>query len=342
MIDLDQLKRFSPLDALTGNGLRQVSEAMTVRKLEPGARLFNKGDRDKLVYFLLDGTVTLRSEPTSLPVFIKADTDAALVPLSRLKPRRYTAVAATVANVAIIDEDALDNLLTADQTTAYEVSEIPGEDPEWMFRLVCSPAFAKVPSDKFATLFSHLQAIDTRDGEIIIRQGEMGDFYYIIRRGQAQVLRSLDGDKPIKVAELGVGDAFGEEALLSGEVRNATVVMVGDGQLMRLSQTDFNTLLRPALTHRIDASTAASMIGNGARFLDVRGPSEFRQYSLPKSVNMPLCFLRELSGQLDQKRPYITICETGRRATAAAFLLNQRGFNVHVLDGGLNAIKPGT
>jgi CRP-like cAMP-binding protein len=342
MDDLEQLKRFSPLDALTDNGLRQAAGAMTLRKLEAGARLFNKGDRDNFVYFLLDGTVSLRSDPTSQPVSIRADTDAARVPLSRLKPRRYTATSATAAIVAVIDEDLLDNLLTADQTAAYEVTEIAGEDPEWMFRLVCSPAFARVPTDNLATLFSRLQPMEARDGEVIIRQGETGDYYYIIRRGQARVLRSLDGDKPVKVAELGTGDAFGEEALLSGEARNATVMMNGDGQLMRLSLADFNALLKPALAHRIDSSEAASMVGEGARFLDVRTTSEFRQYSLPKSINMPLCFLRELSGQLDQRRPYITICQTGRRAAAAAFLLGQRGFNIHILDGGLDAIKPAT
>jgi CRP-like cAMP-binding protein len=340
MINTEQLKLFSPLDSLTSHGLNQAIEAMTLRKLDTGATLFRKGDRDNHMFFLINGAITLHSDAASAPLFIKADTDAAQVPLSRLKPRRYTAIAAATSDIAVIDEDVLDNLLTADQTAAYEVTEIAGEDPEWMFRLITNPAFTKIPTDNLATLFSHLQSVETQDGQAIIRQGEAGDYYYMIRRGRADVWRSMNGDKPAKVAELGIGDAFGEEALLSGEPRNATIIMVGEGQLMRLSLADFNALLKPALTHRIDSSTAATLIGNGARFLDVRTPSEYRQYCLPSSINMPLCNLRELSEKLDRPRPYIAICQTGRRATAAAFLLNQRGFNIQVLDGGLDGIKP--
>ena len=341
MIDLQQLKRLSPLDSLTAKGLEQAAAAMTFRSLGPGDTLFNKGERDNQMYFLLEGTISLRSDAASLPVFIKADTDAALNPLSRLKPRRYTASAGTAAKIAAIDEDLLDNLLTADQTAAYVVTEIEGEDPEWMFKLICSPAFAKLPTDNLAPLFSRLESVETKGGQIVVRQGEPGDYYYIIRQGKAQVWRALNGEKPTKVVELGVGDAFGEEALLSGEPRNATVVMLGEGQLMRLSQSDFNALLKPALTHRIDPGKAAALIGNGARFLDVRGESEFRHFSLPSSINIPLSHLRQLAEKLDRKRKYITVCQTGRRATAAAFLLNQRGFDVHILDGGLDAIKSG-
>jgi rhodanese-related sulfurtransferase len=116
--------------------------------------------------------------------------------------------------------------------------------------------------------------------------------------------------------------------------------MAGEGQLMRLSLNDFNYLLKPPLTYEVDTSEAAELIGNGARFLDVRAESEFRDYSLPNSIHMPLSYLRDLSLSLDPKRPYIAVCQTGRRATAAAFILNQRGFKIFVLGGGLEAIKP--
>jgi len=340
MIDPQWLKQFSPLDSLAESGLLKAAEASTVRKLKVGEVLFQKGETDHPIYFLLEGDIALRSDPGSPQVLIRAGTEAALTPLSRLKPRRYTATANTDVQVAELDEDLLDNLLTADQTAAYRVTEIQCEDPEWLFQLICNPAFAKIPTDNFARLFNHLQAMAVRDGQAVIRQGEAGDYYYIIRRGEAHVWRAQPGDEAVMVAKLGVGDAFGEEALLSGEPRNATVVMQGDGLLMRLAMTDFNTLLEPALVKRIDPSTAANLIGSGARFIDVRTEPEYREYSLPSSINMPLGNLRELSGQLDAGRKYISVCQTGRRSTAAAFLLSQRGFDVWVLDGGLNGIKP--
>ncbi len=340
MIAPHQLSRFSPLDNLTGNGLQQVAAAVVERRLGPGDILFNKGDNDDTMYFLLDGTATLLGDEASAPVIIKAGSEAAIMPLSRLKPRRFTARASTPVTLAAIDEDWLDNLLTSDQTAAYVVTEIPGEDPEWMFRLMCNPTFAKIPSDNFATLFSHLERIEAPVGKIIIRQGEPGDYYYIMRQGKAHVWRTQADDKPVMVDTVKPGDGFGEEALLSGDPRNATVVTVEPSVLMRLSMDDFNQLLKPALARRVDSHTAANQIGAGARFIDVRGESEYRAYSLPASINLPLCQLRQKIGQLDPKRRYITVCQTGRRATAAAFLLSQRGFDVQILDGGLNAIKP--
>lgn len=343
MIDTERLKSFAILASLTRDGLARAAEHLSQRDLPPGEVLFLKGDDDKLVYFLLEGSVSLRSDDSSAAVFIRADTDAAQMPLSRLKPRRYTATAGTFVRVAAIDEDLLDDLMTADQTATYEVSLIEGEDPEWMFRLFSSPAFKKVPTDNLAALFSRMQPVDVRAGQTIVRQGEAGDYYYLIRRGRAQVQQARQDGIPAKVAELGVGDGFGEEALLSGDPRNATVGMIEDGQLMRLSLADFNGLLRPPMVQRVDAVEAIAMVRNGAKFLDVRTEAEFREHSLnlPGSLNVPLCDLRRLSEGLRRGTQYITVCQTGRRCTAAAFLLSQRGFDVYVLRGGLDTVGQG-
>jgi len=339
VIETKKLQTFSPLDSLSPSGLERVAEQMNVRVLRPGEMLFLKGDTDTPIYFLLEGRIDLRSDDHSAPLIIQAGSDAANMPLSRLKPRRYFAVAKTAASVAWIDEIVLDDLLTADHTASYEVSVIEGEDPEWMFRLFTSPAFKNVPSGNLAALFGHLQPVDVEAGQIIIRQGEPGEHYYMIRRGRARVLRAFNGEEPAQVAELGSGDAFGEEALLSGEPRNATIEMIESGQLMRLALDDFNTLLKAALVRFIDLTAAAVLIGRGARFLDVRSEAEFAEFSLPGSVNMPLSRLRQLTYQLEPKRQYIAVCQFESRSSAAAFLLSQQGYDVTVLAGGLDAIR---
>jgi CRP-like cAMP-binding protein len=340
MIDHTLLKPFALLDSLSRVGLDRAAANLLVRDLAPGDALFHKGDRDPLIHFLLDGCVALRSEDDSAPIVIAAGSEAAQLPLSRLKPRRYTCVAATAARVAAIDEDLLDQLLTADQTAGYEVSLIEGEDPEWMFRLFTSPALSKVPADNLAALFGRLQPVEAKAGQVIVRQGEPGDYYYLIRRGRARVERLSGDGNPVPVAELGVGDAFGEEALLSGEPRNASVTMIEDGQLMRLSSADFNQLLKPALVHRVGPHEALAMIRAGAKFIDVRTEAEYREHTLPGSIKLPLGDLRRLAEGLRRDTRYITVCRTGRRCTAAAFLLSQRGFEVYVLRDGLDAVAP--
>lgn len=339
MIDPQQLKQFALLNSLTDGGLRQAAEQLGVIELHPGDTLFRRGDEDTDIYFLLRGSIALRSDPTSPPLVIDAGSDAAQMPLSRLKPRRYTAIANTPAVVVSMNEDELDSLLTADHTAAYEVSEIAGEDPEWMFRIFSSPAFRQVPADNLAALFSRLQPLDVVAGQTVIRQGEQGDYYYLIRQGRARVMRAFGGGMPAQVAQLAAGDGFGEEALLSDEPRNATVIMADDGLLMRLAMADFNELLGTSLARRIELADVARMLRDGAGIIDVRTAEEYREDGLPGSLNLPLSRLRHEAEGLPRGRKYIAVCGAGRRSRAATFLLNQLGFDAHVLFEGIEAMR---
>ncbi|MBT8117661.1 MAG: rhodanese-like domain-containing protein, partial [Gammaproteobacteria bacterium] len=61
---------------------------------------------------------------------------------------------------------------------------------------------------------------------------------------------------------------------------------------------------------------------------------------LEGSTNIPLAMVRETMKKLDATKTYILYCDTGRRSAAAAFLLGQRGFDISVLEGGLNRGAP--
>ena len=77
-----------------------------------------------------------------------------------------------------------------------------------------------------------------RDGEVIVRQGEIGNCMYVIQRGQAEVLLRKE-DKEICVAVMGEGDVFGEMALFDQEVRSATVRARGDVWALTLEKKAF-------------------------------------------------------------------------------------------------------
>ena len=67
----------------------------------------------------------------------------------------------------------------------------------------------------------------------------------------------------------------------------------------------------------------------------MRLPVEWRLDGLPEAINLPLNELRQDYQKLDPTKEYIVYCQTGRRSSAAAFLLSQRGLNIHLLQGGL-------
>ena len=141
------------------------------------------------------------------------------------------------------------------------------------------------------------------------------------------------------VAELRSGDAFGEEALVSEVRRNATVTMLTDGELLRLSKQDFTHLLAEPLLHRLSWAEARERVARGALWLDVRYPSEYHHDRLPGAINVPLSEVRNSFTVLDSEAEYVVYCQSGRRSSAAAFLFAQRGFKVWLLEGGLRSAQ---
>ncbi len=154
--------------------------------------------------------------------------------------------------------------------------------------------------------------------------------------GKCVVTRETPLNKEgIKLAELGVGDTFGEEALIAEAKRNATVTMLTDGVLMRLNKQDFRELMNEPLLQWVSYDRAREIVARGGRWLDVRLPSEHQNLSIEGSLNIPLYFIRLKLSTLDRNVPYVVYCDTGRRSSAAAYILVERGFDAYVLTGGL-------
>jgi rhodanese-related sulfurtransferase len=240
-----------------------------------------------------------------------------------------------------IDSDLLDMLLTWDQTGIYEVGELSQDNPaaggDWMTALLQTKAFHRIPPANLQAIFLRMQRINTRAGDVIIKQGGDGDFFYAITAGRCVVTRETPLNREgIRLAELGVGDTFGEEALISEAKRNATVTMLTDGSLMRLGKDDFKQLFNEPMLHWVEYPEAAEVVAKGGQWLDVRLPSEFENSRIEGSVNIPLYFIRLKLKALDKNIPYVVVCDTGRRSSAGAFLLSERGFDACVLRGGLS------
>lgn len=80
-----------------------------------------------------------------------------------------------------------------------------------------------------------------KKGDVIIRQGERGDAFYIIESGTVDVFTTEKGDEPI--ARLESGHFFGEKALISEDVRQATCIASSDVNCLTLTREDFVRML---------------------------------------------------------------------------------------------------
>ncbi|MFA5083198.1 MAG: cyclic nucleotide-binding domain-containing protein [Hydrogenophilaceae bacterium] len=223
----------------------------------------------------------------------------------------------------------------------YQVIEFEGEDPQWLFELLTNPSFEKVPPSLLQRLFERFHPLAAQAGQVMLRQGEPGDYYYLIRQGRARVSRQGHNGREVILADVGPGQGFGEEALISGEPRNATVTMLEPGLLMRLAADDFDALLRMPLVHGLDAAAANGLLNQGAQLVDVRLEEDFSRGTLPGAINIPLYLLRIKAAQLDRQRPVLLFCNDGRRSATAAFLLAQSGFETHILAAGMAEFRNG-
>ena len=81
-------------------------------------------------------------------------------------------------------------------------------------------------------------------GDVIIRQGDLGETFYLVRSGTVDVTRRAGAAGPEHhVTTLGPGTCFGEHALIEDELRNASVVAAEEVEIYALAKTDFWRLL---------------------------------------------------------------------------------------------------
>jgi CRP-like cAMP-binding protein len=340
-VDISILTAFSPLDGLKAENLHALARKTQIRELDAGRALFKEGDTEKRTFYLVSGTIELRNEERVM-ASIRSGSPEARPPLAPGLPRKFTARALTDVSYIMIDSDLLDVLITWDQTGQYEVAELNGDKAamtgDWMTALLQTKAFHRIPPANIQAIFMRMQRINYRARDVVIKQGTEGDYFYVVVSGKCVVTRETPLNKEgIKLAELGTGDSFGEEALIAEAKRNATVTMLTDGTLMRLGKQDFQTLLNEPLLQWVSYDQAKQVVAGGGKWLDVRLPSEFQNLRIDDALNIPLYFIRLKLNALAKDIPYVVCCDTGRRSSAAAYILSERGFEAYVLKGGLTA-----
>ncbi len=157
----------------------------------------------------------------------------------------------------------------------------PGDD--WMTTLLQTQAFRKVPPANIQAIFMRMQRMDYRAGEVVIKQGDVGDYFYVVVKGTCTVTRGTPLNKEgIKLAELKMGDTFGEEALISEAKRNAD----GHDDDRRLSDAPRQGRFPQAVERAVPAvgrlrARRSKIVAVGRSWVDVRLPSEFEHYHVP-------------------------------------------------------------
>ncbi len=332
-VDLALTRTLVPLKDMSEAHLLDLLKDSRVEMVFAGQTLFSSGSYDGEHIYLLHGDVSLAFEDGSQ---MQVKGCSTLLPLTHHQPRRASSSAETDGSILRIDSERLDKLLTWSQVADYLQLNISrqrdlDEDVDWIMTLLKSNLFFKVPPINVEEIISLLEPQVVYAGDTVIRQGELGDYCYFIKEGEAEVTRH-QGDQKQHLANITTGRCFGEDALVNDAPRNASVRMRTDGVLMRLSKQNFYRLLKEPQVASMALAKLEQAVEAGAVLVDMRSEEEYSEGHLARAVNIPLSLLAIKARLLSADVDYVCYCDTGRRSRAAAHLLNKQGFRIRALE----------
>ena len=107
-----------------------------------------------------------------------------------------------------------------------------------------SSVFRFVSDEHFGALEPLLEEEHYEFGDVIVKQDDPADSFYVLTRGRARALKIKPDGEEIPLGVLKPGDSFGEAALAEGGTRNATVRCSTAVDVLRIDRDDFLQLVR--------------------------------------------------------------------------------------------------
>jgi putative peptide zinc metalloprotease protein len=226
--------------------LEDLASRLTEERFRPADRVVVEGDTDDRLYLIVEG----RAEASTIG-------PSGIVPLATLGPGELfgelsllEAGSSRQATVTAVEPLLLLSLRATDFRLALNAHpegraafEKLADDLLVTKLLKQASPFSTLDGERLRRLAARLERLEVSTGETIIRQGEAGEECYVLRSGRVEVLTSgARGDERI-LATLDPGSLFGEAALLTDGLRNATVRALKPSTLLVLRRTDLLEVL---------------------------------------------------------------------------------------------------
>jgi len=329
-------QQYQHLSSMSERHLLQLESqgAITTFALQKGNKEKFQGGSGKDSFYLLFGELRYVINGSDEAVLRIHGTD--IKPLELGESDSLELFAQKDSLICRADSNQIDYMVSW-KTLVDATSIVSNDIAERLSELNNPSIFMQLPFENVEQAFKKMNARDVHAGDEIVTQGDAADMFYIIASGRAEVLQQgIYDSAQLKVSELSTGDHFGEDALIQGSGRNATVRMLENGRLWVLEKDDFQSLIHSELVISITPEDALKQIDEGAILLDVRYEEEYYDLHLKDAIQISLPDLRGKLSELDSLSKYITYCDTSRRSSVAAMIMSQSGFQVGYMKGGIN------
>ncbi len=220
-----------------------VVDAIEERKCVTGECVIKEGDQGDNMYVLEHGQLNCtkvfkgNTEPTFLKEYQPGEGFGELALLYNA-PRAATITAKTDAILWSLDRDTFNNIVKDAASRKRDRYD------EFLSSVKILSSMDPYERSK---LTDALKEEKCKKGDFIIKEGEVGDQFFILSEGTAIATKTLTpGQEPQKVMDYNKGDYFGERALLMNEARAANIVVTSDeGVAVSLERDAFMRLLGP-------------------------------------------------------------------------------------------------
>lgn len=228
--------------ALDEKEMQIVVDAMEEKKYQANERVINQGEDGSELFVVENGLLSCTkifsgaTEPTFLKRYEPGDAFGELALLYNA-PRAATITADCECLLWCLDRETFNHIVKDSSRKRREKYEDFLKSVKILMNM--EPYERSVVSDAFVE-----EAYNS--GDFIIKQGEVGDKFYLIESGEAIATKSLNAVEEAKeVMTYGPGDYFGERALLKNEPRAANVIAKTDCKLVSLERHSFKRLMGP-------------------------------------------------------------------------------------------------
>ena len=325
------IKDLRPINRLPKQAIEKLAPHAEKVQINKGKSLLNTIKHREFVFFLLDGQLELTKENGESEPMSGQDSNA----LSALD-RRTRGVSDIVCVEPCIlaklpwrhlEESLMQFAPNELESNTLEVKEIlSSTSSDWMVRLLQSDLLAALPPANIQQVMSAVEPLQVKKDEVIIRQGDDPDHFYVAEKGQFAVLREVESSKrEIQLAKLKSGDFFGEEALITGNQRSTTVKAITDGMVLKVHGDTFKRSIVEPTVVQLGNTATQERLAEDSRLIDVRESEQFSSGAIPDSINLVLKLLRINSNRLDKEIPYITAARrTQRGGTRGIFVAGER------------------
>jgi CRP-like cAMP-binding protein len=305
-----QLRRFAAFAELSPGDLAAAVAHAQALSLPAGRWLVRPGRELTGSYFLSRGRVRLYQPDEQVD-------EGSVRARYSLYPGARGVVTLSAVELLHVDTESLAGLFGATSELALPLYESTWLTDGWESRFLGTHIMQRLQPQHWQRILRGMRPVALCAGERIVGEGEPGHEFYVVRAGSAAV--HANGRC---VAHLQPGDFFGEDALITGGRRNATVTMATSGSVMALSESLFHSDLLPLTLASRTAPGSLVDIDVGIRIdVEIAAPGR-------TSLHVPLGELRRRLAELPRASAYRVVGGSRSQRVLAAFILTQRGFRI--------------